>query len=285
MSANPVRAGLTTTQARSRLAADGANELPTARPHGAWRLLREVVSEPMFLLLVGCGAIYMLLGDRNEALMLLGFVFVVIGITFGQQRRTERSLDALRDMSSPQALAVRDGVAARIPSRELVCGDVVLLAEGDRVAADIELLDASNLTIDESMLTGESVPVSKFVRGNATAGSLDTPGAADIRVFSGTLVISPAAIRIQGSGARPATRSRATERLRSAVHCPWSSALCRWSSSRPGNLALAAGEERRSQCCVMERTMRSLNPLAVLKAWVGQASTANYLAKSDVLLR
>jgi P-type Ca2+ transporter type 2C len=146
-------AGLTTAEARSRLAADGANDLPTASRHGAWRLLREVVSEPMFLLLVGCGAIYLLLGDRNEALMLLGFVFVVIAITFVQERRTERSLDALRDMSSPQALVWRDGVAARIPSRELVCGDVVLLAEGDRVAADMELLEAFDLTIDESMLT------------------------------------------------------------------------------------------------------------------------------------
>jgi Ca2+-transporting ATPase len=83
MNANLVRAGLTTAEARSRLANDGANELPTARRHGAWLLLVEVVSEPMFLLLVVCGAIYMLLGDRIEALMLLGFVFVVIGITFG----------------------------------------------------------------------------------------------------------------------------------------------------------------------------------------------------------
>ena len=188
MSANLVHAGLTSVEARTRFARDGANELPTAGRYGAWLLLREVVSEPMFLLLVGCGAIYMLLGDRNEALMLLGFVFVVIGITFVQQRRTERSLDALRDMSSPQALALRDGVAAKIASSELVCGDVVLLAEGDRVAADMELFEASNLTVDESMLTGESVPVSKFVRESAQTGSVDNPEAADFRVFSGTLV-------------------------------------------------------------------------------------------------
>ena len=188
MSANLVRTGLTSAEARSRLAKDGANELAPASRRGAWLLLREVVSEPMFLLLVGCGAIYMLLGDRNEALMLLGFVFVVIGITFVQQRRTERSLDALRDMSSPQALALRDGVAAKIASSELVCGDVVLLAEGDRVAADMELFEASNLTVDESMLTGESVPVSKFVRECAPNGGVDSPESADYRVFSGTLV-------------------------------------------------------------------------------------------------
>ncbi len=153
--------GLSDTEARSRLARDGANELPTSRPRSVLRLLREVVTEPMFLLLVACGAIYMLLGDRHEAFMLLGFVFVVMGISFVQQRRAERSLDALRDLSSPRALVVRDGQPKRIAGRELVLGDVVLLAEGDRVPADMRLVEASNLTIDESLLTGESAPVTK----------------------------------------------------------------------------------------------------------------------------
>jgi Ca2+-transporting ATPase len=106
--------GLSEIDARQRLARDGPNELPSSRPRGVLRLLRDVVSEPMFLLLVACGAIYMVLGDSNEALMLLGFVFVVIGITFVQQRRTERSLEALRDLSSPRALVVRDGQARRV---------------------------------------------------------------------------------------------------------------------------------------------------------------------------
>ena len=131
------------------------------------RLLREVVTEPMFLLLVACGAIYMLLGDRHEAFMLLGFVFVVMGISFVQQRRAERSLDALRDLSSPRALVVRDGQPRRIAGRELVVGDVVLLAEGDRVPGDMRLVEASNLTIDESLLTGESAPVMKQAGGEA----------------------------------------------------------------------------------------------------------------------
>ena len=111
--------GLTEAEARQRLAG-GPNELPVSRPRGVLRLLRDVVSEPMFLLLVACGAIYMALGDRHEALMLLGFVFVVMGITFVQQRRTERSLEALRDLSSPRALVVRDGQARRVAGRELV---------------------------------------------------------------------------------------------------------------------------------------------------------------------
>jgi Ca2+-transporting ATPase len=170
--------GLTDAQARLRLAKDGANQLPTSRPRSALRLLGQVASEPMFLLLVACGAIYMLLGDRNEALMLLGFVFVVMGITFVQQRRTERSLEALRDLSSPQALVVRDGVTRKIAGSELVCGDIVLLAEGDRVPADMDLIKAANFSVDESMLTGESVPVDKQALSPQDDG----------KVFSGTLV-------------------------------------------------------------------------------------------------
>jgi len=129
-------------------------------------------------LLLACGAIYMLLGDRQEAAMLLGFVVLVIGISYVQRQRTERSLSALRDLSSPRALVIRDGCQARIAGRELVRGDLVLLAEGDRVPADIALLTASNLTVDESMLTGESVPVVKLVPDCVYAGTLITQGMA-----------------------------------------------------------------------------------------------------------
>ena len=171
--------GLDAEEAGRRLRQDGPNELPASAPRSVLRLLRDVVLEPMFLLLVACGVIYMALGDRQEALMLLAFVFVVMGITFVQERRTERSLDALRDLSSPRALVLRGGQARRIPGRELVRGDTVLLAEGDRVPADIVLRESSNLMVDESMLTGESAPVAKHAApGDEAAGS----------VFSGTLV-------------------------------------------------------------------------------------------------
>ncbi|NVD71849.1 cation-translocating P-type ATPase [Duganella sp. BJB1802] len=173
--------GLTALEAAARLRDEGPNELPASRPLGAWRLLVDVVSEPMFLLLVACGGIYLAIGDRGEAFMLLGFVLVVIGMTFFQQRRTERSLEALRDLSCPRALVVRDGRQERIAGRELVAGDLVLLAEGDRVPADMELTAASNLTVDESMLTGESVPVTKHAVAEGA-------GKAESRVYSGTLV-------------------------------------------------------------------------------------------------
>ncbi|WGG52580.1 cation-translocating P-type ATPase [Rugamonas sp. DEMB1] len=182
--------GLSQAEAARRLLADGPNELPQSRPRSALRQLRGVLAEPMFLLLVACGGIYMVLGDRAEALMLLGFVFIVIAISFVQQRRSERSLDALRDLSSPRALVLRDGVAQRIAGRELVEGDIVLLAEGDRVPADMALLDASNLTIDESMLTGESLPVAKQLplADDDNTATATLAASAAVYAYAGTLV-------------------------------------------------------------------------------------------------
>ena len=179
--------GLTEEEAARRLLQDGANELPSSKQRTLLRLMAEVVTEPMFLLLVACGVIYLLLGDRGEALMLLGFVFVVMGITFSQQRRAENALAALRDLSSPTALVVRHGVARTIAAHALVRGDIVLISEGNRVPADMCLLDSSNLTMDESMLTGESATVAKFA---GETGAPRLPSGADARshVFSGTLV-------------------------------------------------------------------------------------------------
>lgn len=170
--------GLGEDEAARRLRVDGPNELPASKPRSLLRLLRDVIFEPMFLLLVACGGIYLVLGDRQEALMLLGFVLVVMSITFFQERRSERALDALRDLSSPRALVIRSGQARRIPGRELVRGDTVLLAEGDRVPADIGLVESSNLMVDESMLTGESAPVPKHAAATVFAGTLATQGTA-----------------------------------------------------------------------------------------------------------
>jgi Ca2+-transporting ATPase len=194
---------LSEAEAAARFARNGPNELPVSKPRSLLHLFTDVASEPMFLLLVACGAIYLVLGDRQEALMLLGFVFVVIGITFVQQRRTERSLEALRDMSSPQALVLRDGTARKVAGRELVCGDIVLLAEGDRVPADLDLVQVSNLSVDESMLTGESVPVSKEAVSNEADAA--TPAVSACQAFSGTLVTQGTAQgRVTATGERSA---------------------------------------------------------------------------------
>ena len=134
MSDRGVPAGLSHEEAARRFLADGPNELPSSKKRGPLHIAFEVVREPMFLLLIACGSLYLVLGDVGEALLLLGFVFVVVGITFFQERKTERALEALRDLSSPRALVVRSGEKKRIAGREVVPGDVLLLQEGDRVS-------------------------------------------------------------------------------------------------------------------------------------------------------
>src|SRR5476649_1474692 len=160
--------GLTQADAAARLAADGFNELPAARPRGLAGVVREVVREPMFMLLAAAGSVYLLIGDVWEALVLLASVFVVMGITIYQERKSERALEALRDLSSPRALVVRDGVQNRIAGREVVRGDMLIVKEGDRVPADAVLLNANDLRADESLLTGESVPVRKMAWNGST---------------------------------------------------------------------------------------------------------------------
>ncbi len=159
--AQPTRAGLTANEAAARLAHDGPNLLPGAAPKTVWAIVLGVLREPMFLMLLAAGGIYLLLGDRGEALFLLAFVFVVIGITLAQERKTQRALESLRDLSAPRALVIRDGQEQRIAGRDVVVGDVLVLHEGDRIAADAQLIDGQ-LDVDESLLTGEAVPVSKL---------------------------------------------------------------------------------------------------------------------------
>jgi Ca2+-transporting ATPase len=181
--------GLTDHEASQRLAEGGYNELASAKPRNVFAIALSVAREPMFMLLVACGTIYLLLGSRQEALMLLGFVFVVMGITFVQERKTERALGALRDLSSPRALVIREGQQKRIPGRDVVRGDIVVLAEGDRVPADAILLECTSMTVDEAVLTGESVPVRK-VASNDNPQRMGAPGGDDLLfVFSGTLVV------------------------------------------------------------------------------------------------
>jgi Ca2+-transporting ATPase len=154
-------AGLDAADAAARLTRDGPNLLPGSAPRTLWDMVRGVFTEPMFLMLLVAGGIYLLLGDRAEAALLLAFVFVVIGITLAQERKTQRALESLRDLSAPRALVIRDGVEARIAGRDVVRGDLLVLHEGDRVAADA-LLVQGQLTVDESLLTGEAVPVDKL---------------------------------------------------------------------------------------------------------------------------
>ena len=194
--------GLTEQQAIECLAQDGYNELPSAKERTLFHILFEIVREPMFLMLIACGLLYQFLGDTEEAIMLLGFVFVIIGITFYQEQKTERALEALRDLTSPRALVIRDGTQQRIAGREVVRGDIILISEGDRIPADAVLLSSLNVNVDESLLTGESVPVRK----KSWDGQLEMgrPGGDDLPfVYSGTMVVKGQGIaQVRATGQR-----------------------------------------------------------------------------------
>ena len=202
MDSQPEQQGLTEQEARERLAIDGYNEIPGTQNHTFFHILFEVLRQPMFLMLIACGLLYLFLGDQEEALMLMGFVVVIIGITFYQEQKTERALEALRDLSSPRALIIRDGRQQRIPGREVVRDDIMLIAEGDRVPADAVLLTGSNINVDESLLTGESVPVRK----KAWDGRLEMgrPGGDDQPfVYSGTLIVKGRGVaQVRATGIR-----------------------------------------------------------------------------------
>ncbi|MDE3186179.1 MAG: cation-translocating P-type ATPase [Acidobacteriota bacterium] len=181
--------GLTEAEAAARLRAEGFNELPAAGRRNLLATVWEVLREPMILLLVGAGVLYFFLGELRDSIVLLASIFVVVGIDLYQQRKTEHALEALRDLSSPRAMVVRDGKQARIAGREVVRGDVVIVSEGDRVPADGVVLSAVNLSIDESLLTGESVSVRKSA-SDIAPDDIGRPGGDDFPfVFSGTLVV------------------------------------------------------------------------------------------------
>lgn len=183
--------GLTAQEAARRLAADGPNELAAQQRRNLLQEAWDVVRQPMLLLLLGAGLVNFLLAEPLDGIMLMGFVVVVIAISIYQEHRTERALAALRDLSSPRALVLRDGMQMRIAGRDVVRGDVVLLTEGDRVPADAALVDCANFSVDESALTGESVPVRKVSIEPATVSTaMGRPGGdATPWVFSGTLVV------------------------------------------------------------------------------------------------
>jgi Ca2+-transporting ATPase len=181
--------GLTEKEAKEQLAKDGFNELPSEKRRSVIFLLLKVLKEPMLLLLLASGLIYLLLGDIKDSLILLSFIFLMIGMTFYQERKTERALESLKDLASPMAYVLRQGQRERIKSREVVRDDILILQEGDRVPADAVIVSCVNLTIDESLLTGESLPVSKSEWDNKQ--KLNQPGGdKQPFVFAGTMVTS-----------------------------------------------------------------------------------------------
>ncbi|WP_208344842.1 HAD-IC family P-type ATPase, partial [Aetokthonos hydrillicola] len=189
--------GISPSAAGDRLKQEGYNELQSTQHRQIWEIALEIFKEPIFLLLLGCGLIYLFLGDVQEALILLGFVFFIVGINLYQEQKTEKSLEALRDLSSPRALVIRDGERQRIAGREVVREDVIVLSEGDRVPADAVVVWSTHLSVDESLLTGESLPVRKQSVKDSTdlenttrTATQHRPGGDDFPfVYSGTLIV------------------------------------------------------------------------------------------------
>ena len=191
--APPARRGLDPAEAARRLAAHGPNLLPGSAPRSMLAIVGGVLTEPMFLMLLVAGGLYLALGDRAEAAFLLSFVFVVIGITLAQERKTQRALESLRELSAPRALVIRGGEEVRIPGREVVVGDLLVLHEGDRIAADAVLLDG-HLDVNESLLTGEAVPVTKLPgedTGQLFASTVATKGVgvAEVRAIASATAV------------------------------------------------------------------------------------------------
>ena len=174
---------LSNEEAEARLKEFGYNELPTSKSKNIFLIAFEVMKEPMFILLLSCATLYIILGDYNEGLILLSSVLLIIFITFFQHQKTEKSLDALRQLSSPRALVIRDGNEIRIPGREVVPDDIIILAEGDRIPADAKIIESNYLTVDESLLSGESLAVIKNKNSDSES----------VLIYSGTLVIQGSA--------------------------------------------------------------------------------------------
>ena len=172
----------------ARLARDGYNELPSAKPRSLWAIAWEVVREPMFLLLIGASAIYLVLGDIREALVLFASVFVVMGITFYQERKTERALEALRELASPRAQVLRDGEWQSVPGREVVLGDVVLVKEGDRVPADAAIAECQQ-SDGRRIAAYRRIGARAQARGRRPTPLATRPGGDDLPfVYFGTLL-------------------------------------------------------------------------------------------------
>lgn len=180
--------GLTSTQASALLKKYGPNELPSQRHKSGIKLLFDIIREPMLLLLLVSGLIYFTLGDLKDAAMLFVSVIIVISITVYQEQRSEKVLESLRQLSSPKTIVIRNGRYDQVSSREIVPGDIVVIREGDRIPGDGFLLSSTNIAVDESVLTGESLAVRKSVWNGQD--EFKRPGGDDLSsIFSGTLVV------------------------------------------------------------------------------------------------
>lgn len=155
--------GLAHTEVVERTLKYGPNELQASRRISPWEILAEQFKNVLILILLGATTISLFLGHGVESIVIAVIVLFAVVLGFIQEYRAERALEALKQMAAPTATVLRDGREVKIPSRDLVPGDVIIVHTGDRIPADARLLEAVNLQVEEAALTGESVPVEKHI--------------------------------------------------------------------------------------------------------------------------
>jgi Ca2+-transporting ATPase len=244
--------GLSEQAAAARLLSEGPNALPAAESRTAVTILLEVLREPMLAFLLVGGFLYLALGDWKEGLILFVFAMFSIGVTILQETRTERVLQSLRALSSPRAVVIRDGQRRRIAGIEVVRGDLMVVSEGERVPADAKVLEANDLLADESLLTGESVPVRKTAADPDQPCEGTQPGGEDLPcLFSGSLVVRGTAIaEVTATG------------LRSAI----------------GKIGVSLGEVEREPSRLQRQTARVVRIFALVGAAVSLLTVLLYAA-------
>jgi P-type Ca2+ transporter type 2C len=178
--------GISRAQADQRLREYGPNELQATHRVSPWEILLEQFKNVLIIILLIATAISLFLGHGIESIVIAVIVLFAVALGFIQEYRAERAIEALKQMAAPTATVLRDGEEMKVPARELVPGDVILLHTGDRVPADARLAEAINLQVEESALTGESVPVEKHI--DAVAGDDMPLGDRKNMVYAGTAV-------------------------------------------------------------------------------------------------
>lgn len=176
--------GLSSTEAERRLARFGSNRFVEPSPGARLRELAAVVADPMALMLIAAGAIYLALGEHREGIVLLLSAVPVLGVDAVMEARSRRALHELARVTSPKARVMRDGVLGELDAELIVPGDIVLSGEGDVVHADGLVRSAANLTVDESMLTGEADP-----QGKTPLSGREQPDH-EHRLFAGSRVLT-----------------------------------------------------------------------------------------------
>jgi len=187
-------AGLTTPEALQRLEQFGKNELTPQKKESFFHKVLHIICEPMFLLLLVAAGIYFILGEPRDGAIMLVFVIGIISIDVIQEWKTDKTLNALKDLSAPHVKVIRDGQELTIASVDLVPGDLMMVYEGVKIPADGIVIKCSDLCVDESSLTGEAEGVWKITTENVDpssdywrkdycyAGTLVTQGTATIQV-------------------------------------------------------------------------------------------------------